>query len=484
MPNFTPPETDIEDLPSLPESETPAQPTAPLPALAPFAGHLVPLNPLLEAIAAYKSDCGLDPAKHIFPDSKPAVIRERFHEYKMRGARLRGDIIAIAKQTREEALRFQRDVIAAEKNLVKEVEAVEEVWAAEVEKIDAAVAKEKSDKQRVENTLIAKRVTLLREIGIPINAMGLYQADGETISDSTPLVDPWQGERLSKMTETVFQAHYTIARQVWEELERVRLEKEAEFKRLQAAEAERVRLGAEAEAKARAQEAERLETQRLAQEAERQRLDTEAARVRAEQAEAQRKLDEQAAAQRAEADRLAGLAAEAAEKARKDLLALRISQLQAVHFLLEDTDLTGEEIAAMPQPDFDALLADATEKDRLHTIASNLLRERTAIWNATPGHELVEIPLTLHKLSAEEFQEYLDKAAAALKAKQEADALAASEAAARLDALKPDIEKLKAYGDAIYQLALKVPELSTEEAKARLSSFASTLVAAIGEMNA
>jgi hypothetical protein len=184
-------------------------------------------------------------------------------------------------------------------------------------------------------------------------------------------------------------------------------------------------------------EAERLEAERL------ERLRIEQERIAAERAELERLREEQAAR-------------EWEEQVRKQIERERVEAEQAIERkrladekarIDEENRIEREAIEAQRK----AVQAERDELDRQEFLRQSKIREE---------HEAAE-RAKQERMEAERI--------AADKAEQERLALiAAAEEAARLDAMKPDVEKIRAFGDMLRLLAY--PVLSTEEGIAFLQS--------------
>ena len=269
--------------------------------------------------------------------------RDQVHAAAMTLKGKRVEIQKRAKEVREDAVQFQKAVIAKGEELAAIIEteekrliALRDDWDAEREaEKQAAIAKEAMRRKHIEEMIDAIRNTVFvspRESSASIEAI-IAATDALDVSEATyeefaPAAARAKAEALESLRETLDLAKFNEADQA-----RIKAEQEAEAARLAAGREELARLRAEADERQRiadeqAAEAHRIEEAKLAEEraaiarqreqqeaenlARQMELDRQAAEIRAQQ-EAARKAQEAAA--EAERARIAAAEAEAARQA-------------------------------------------------------------------------------------------------------------------------------------------------------------------------
>lgn len=381
-----------------------------------------------------------------------AAVRAKRLEYK----KIRTSIENRRKELKADALKYGQEVDGMAKALTAIIEGEEDRLKHEediVKREQERLAKEAEEKRQA---MVEERCRLVEEAGAIASS---HQIAG------------WTEEQFAEF------------------LTEKRAEKKAREEQAAAEEAERQRVAAEQKA-----EAERLAKER--EELERQRKEQEAAA-----AAERRKEEERLAAERAELER------------QKKEAEFRNQRIQARTLLLADQQFahsyTGDQLADMPPAEWEQLLETARrrraerdraaseeqarlERQRLEQEAEQqrIEAENNRIYDARvaelakfefPGQryelardvthaDFVEILEQAKELRAKYDAEQAaaverEKAAAVAKAEAEAKAKAEAEERERqrIEALKPDHEKLLAVADAVE--AIKVPEVS-EEAQA------------------
>ena len=269
--------------------------------------------------------------------------RDQVHAAAMTLKSKRVEIQKRAKEVREDAVQFQKAVIAKGEELAAIIEteekrliALRDDWDAEREaEKQAAIAKEAMRRKHIEEMIDAIRNTVFvspRESSASIEAI-IAATESLDVSEAiyeefAPAAARAKAEALESLRETLDLAKFNEADQA-----RIKTEQEAEAARLAAGREELARLRAEADERQRiadeqAAEAHRIEEAKLAEEraaiarqreqqeaenlARQMELDRQAAEIRAQQ-EAARKAQEAAA--EAERARIAAAEAEAARQA-------------------------------------------------------------------------------------------------------------------------------------------------------------------------
>jgi hypothetical protein len=249
----------------------------------------------------------------------------------------RVEIQKVAKDARDDAVKFQKAIIGKEKELIDLIEPEERRLQELQEAVDKEAQRKKDEEARIERERVEavnRRFQDMREI--PAGALNLDAAGIQSLIDSTETIDPGTfpqdmqaaAQYEKRLVVTTLRAALDARLQAEQEAEKVKVER-AELERLRA-EADAVR--AEADRLAAA-ERERVaaEGRRQEEEARRQREEQEA-KERAERAERQRIEDEERATaaaqlrrdQEAAAAERAKLEAEkkaAAKKAREQAIA-------------------------------------------------------------------------------------------------------------------------------------------------------------------
>src|SRR3990167_693518 len=196
------------------------------------------------------------------------------------------------------------------------------------------------------------------------------------------------------------------------------------------------------------------------------RQEEEAARIRALEAVIQANRERQEAALKAVRD---------AEEAR--LAAERIA-LDAERAILAEERRKADEAAAVARKAEDERLR--VERARLEQIEAAQRLEQDAI-----DADLRKVAAEREQAERAEFERQAKIKAAAEAAKQaERDRLAAAEQRAKLDALKPDIEKVHAFATAIRALWLAAPKPRSKDAKAVIADAVEVLEQVASDLDA
>lgn len=261
------------------------------------------------------------------PEDKAGYKAVREQRIKLKNARtkLEND----AYDLRENAIKFQKTVIAREKQLKAIIAPAESELSNKEEQYDEAIEQIRIEKERKENERIQGRVNALAKFGY---AMDMYEAkimpeenfqallghaEAEYIKEQERIAaEKAEQERIRKQEEEQMR----IER---EELARQRTEQEARERELQRQEQERIEAARKKEAAMRAEQeklaAERkaFEEQKAKEAAEKKRLEElEQARLKAIEDEKERLKRE--AEQKAEAEHLAKIEAERKEALKPD----------------------------------------------------------------------------------------------------------------------------------------------------------------------
>lgn len=193
-------------------------------------------------------------------------------------------------------------------------------------------------------------------------------------------------------------------------------------------------------------------------------IDDDAARVKREtEAEKLRALEAEIAANRARQEAEAKAIRDAEEKR----LAEERARLDAERKELEKERRKADEAARAEREAVEA--AQAVERARLAKVEAAQRAEREAIET-----ERRAVAAAREKAERAEFERQAKiKAEAEAVAKAERDRLAAAERQARIDALKPDIEKVRAFAQAIRELT--PPKPRSKEAKVVIATAVSAL---------
>lgn len=265
------------------------------------------------------------------------------------------------KEAREEATRYSKAVIAAEKTLVDILSPEEDRLAAIRQQWDDARAAEKAEEERIERESVAAMAKRIADIealpgklfgaGVEAIKQAITDLDGDDLDGLDEVYLP-SAEKAKAETMGKLHAAYD---------ERIELDRQA---------AENLRLQQEREAQAKA-EAEELARQRAAFEAEQ-------AEARKAQEEADRKAEEA----RAEADRKAQeqrrAEAEALAEERRKLdeqLAAHRAELAAQQSELDRRDREGQESARVAAAARDAVAAQEAAEREAEAIRTASLQE-------------------------------------------------------------------------------------------------------------
>jgi DNA repair exonuclease SbcCD ATPase subunit len=201
------------------------------------------------------------------------------HKARMDVKNRRIEVTKIGKELREDAIKYQKTVIAEEKRIVGLLAPIEDHLAGEENKIEAEKARIKAEAEAKESARIQARVDRICSFGAIFNGQ-TYKAYQQEIPVSAVKI-------LSDVDFEIFIGKIERAKEAEEEaIAKIKAEQEAESERLK-----KIREEQEAEAK------------RLA-EISRQQAE-EAARIKAEQEEAVRKLREEQEAIEREKKRMA-----------------------------------------------------------------------------------------------------------------------------------------------------------------------------------
>jgi hypothetical protein len=239
------------------------------------------------------------------------------HEARMDIKGRRVDVQKKGKELREDAIAFQKAVIAEEKRLVGLLQPIEEHLQAEEDKVDNEKARIKAEAEAKEAARIQGRVNVLFDYGCKFNGLD-YILDSLAISQDS--VKSYSDEDFQsfclKLQDRVEAEKARVAaeeqkrREEAERLAKVAAEQEAERQRL----ATIAKAQAEQEAKIKAEQ-EALERQKREAQAQKEREEAEKKR------KAELEAAEKAAAEKARIEEQERVKREAEEKAEKDRLA-------------------------------------------------------------------------------------------------------------------------------------------------------------------
>jgi hypothetical protein len=254
------------------------------------------------------------------------------HNARMTLKSTRVEIEKTGKDARDEAIRYQKAVIAAEKELIGLIEPEEARLKALQDAEDARKEAEKQARARAEAERLAKQTAWFDAVkALPLAAMNktvaeidalIAQAEATTTDElAADMVDA--GRFTIRTTVMALRAAKDARAQDDAEQARQAAEREAERLRVEAQLAELAQLREQVERERKAAEAAAAEAQRQ-MEAERRAREAAEGEVRAAQeAEAKRAREAQAATERAERERIA-----AEQKAEADRLAAERKKLE------------------------------------------------------------------------------------------------------------------------------------------------------------
>jgi len=233
----------------------------------------------------------------------------------------------------------------------------------------------------------------------------------------------------------------------------------------QAVDDEKARIKAEQEAKERAERESKEAAERAEREAKEKAIrDAEEARIKAEREAEEARLAEERKALEAERAKLE--AERAAERERAEAEQRKIAEQQAAERAKLDAERRA--IEAKQEVERERLAAEQRKLDEQREEANRIERERLAAIKAEQDCKEAELNARLEaeRIAKEEAeQERLDKIEAERIAKEHAEAEAAE--AARLEALRPDAERILAFARVLR--AIEIPAMATDEGQQLMS---------------
>ena len=314
--------------------------------------------------------------------------RDQVHAAAMTLKGRRIEIQKRAKEVREDAVQFQKAVIAKGEELAAIIEpeekrliALRDEWDAEreAEKREAAEAEAKR-KAWHESQVAGIRGVVLGAAGAPsqklrdlIHEVDLIEPSEELHAEYMPIVARAKAETLSKLLEMLAEAESREAEQsrikAAQEAEAARLAAEREeLAKLRAEAAERQRVEAEAAEAARKAAAEKIAAERAELEAQQRAIREQQAEIERQQQAIKAEQDRQAAEARAAAERKA--AAERAEAEAKAAAERAAAQAKA--------DADAREVAEKLRIEHEKAHTEALRKAVEEAAAARKKREATA----------------------------------------------------------------------------------------------------------